>query len=132
MSNLVCLVCLRPKRSSSASTKERKGPAHACKLKCSQYRNNRFLASSTTHASPSFRFLPVMALHLKICHRCVRIDSSSRAWVCLMSAYYLVRRSGPQPGRDSRIKSPFRPCIPPHQSCLQRQADWLPQDATPS
>lgn len=45
-----------------------------------QYRKSRFLASATTHANPSIKFFPVIALHLKICHRCVRIDSNCSAF----------------------------------------------------
>ena len=45
-----------------------------------QYRKRRALASSTTQAKPSLRFSPVMALHRRMFHRCVRISSSRRAW----------------------------------------------------
>ncbi len=45
-----------------------------------QYKKRRALASSTTQAKPSFRFVPVMALHRRMFHRCVRISSSRRAW----------------------------------------------------
>jgi len=41
-----------------------------------QYRNRRALASSTTQANPSLRFSPVIALHRRMFHRCVRIASS--------------------------------------------------------
>lgn len=44
-----------------------------------QYRKRRALASSTTQAKPSLRFSPVMALHRRMFHLCVRISSSLRA-----------------------------------------------------
>jgi hypothetical protein len=43
-----------------------------------QYRNRRALASCTTHSSPSCRFMPVMALHVMMCHLCVLIASRRR------------------------------------------------------
>ena len=50
-----------------------------------QKRKRRALASSTTQARPSLRFSPVMALHRKICQRCVRISSSCNACKLLLA-----------------------------------------------
>lgn len=41
-----------------------------------QYKKSRALASCTTHSRPSCSFMPVMALHVMMVHRCVLIASS--------------------------------------------------------
>ena len=45
-----------------------------------QYKKRRAFASSTTQASPSLRFSPVIALQGRICQRWVLITASCRAW----------------------------------------------------
>ena len=58
------------------------------------------MASWTTHSSPSFRFVPVIALHGRIVHLCVLIESKSRRW---------KNQSSPQPGnRNHRSRHTCR------------------------
>lgn len=68
-----------------------------------QKRKRRALASSTTQARPSLRFSPVIALHRKICHRCVRISSSCNACKLLLAPDAAVAVCGVQ---TSEISSP--------------------------
>ena len=63
-----------------------------------QYRNSRALASCTTHSSPSFRFMPVIALQLMTCHWCVLMASSRRP--CAPVSILLARQQLP-PSRST-------------------------------
>lgn len=124
----------RPSGTIRVSRKERH--IAASPVRETQYRNSLAFASSTTQARPSFRLTPVMALHRKMCQRCVRISSSFNA--CREkrdSGQYNVRsmvdRNWTSKGQQYRAtlrfspaESRLRPCIPGHPSCLQRPANW--------
>ncbi len=87
--------------------------------RCNQYRNRRALASSTTQAKPSLRFSPVMALHRRMFHVCVRISSNRSPWGWLVCQ--------PWSGMVSRVSIfwPNQPLRARPQSCTQRRPSCL-------
>lgn len=79
----------------------------------SQYKNSRAFASSTTHASPSLRFSPVIALHRNIFHWCVLISASRRP--CMISP------SSMQPATSDLLANTRR--LAPASRCMSPDKD---------
>lgn len=70
MSHMLCIYrCTCPIRWQPSNLKQRSKSQ-------GQYRKSLSFASCTTHSRPSFRFFPVIALHGRIVHLCVLIESS--------------------------------------------------------